>query len=155
MNDQMSDAGGISTAQLYGASIAVVSGVYSLFQATTGAGMSGSAWFMAALGVIVLVHGVVLVTPAASALGRASGPLMVGYSVLMLLNQAWLASGVGDGMGGGGMNDDGMMDGGSMNDGMQSGMDAASAMGADAGMVAIAVLMLASGVIMTSRDSGM
>ena len=136
--------------RLYGASIGVVSGVYSLFQATTGAGMSGSAWFMAALGVVVLVHGVVLVTPAASALGRASGPLMVGYSVLMLANQAWLAS-----MAGGGMNDGGMTDGGSMNDGMQSGMDAATGMGADAGMVAIAALMLASGVIMTRRDSGM
>jgi hypothetical protein len=80
---------------------------------------------------------------------------MIAYSVLMLANQAWLASTFGDGMGGGGMNDDGMMDGGSMNDGMQSGMDAASAMGADAGMVAIAVLMLASGVIMTRRESGM
>ncbi|MDH5020329.1 hypothetical protein [Halobacterium rubrum] len=155
MNDQMSAAEGVSTARLYGASIGVVSGVYSLFQATTGAGMSGSAWFMAALGAVVLVHGVVLVTPATSALGRASGPLMIAYSVLMLVNQAWLASTFGDGMAGGGMNDGGMMDGGSMNDGMQSGMDAASAMGADAGMVAIAALMLASGVIMTRRESGM
>lgn len=136
--------------RLYGASVGVVSGVYSLFQATTGAGMSGSAWFMAAVGVVVLVHGVVLVTPVASTLGRASGPLMVGYSVLMLLNQVWLASSFGDGMGGGGT-----MDSGSMNDGMQSGMDAASAMGADAGMVAVAVLMLASGIIMTRRGSGM
>ena len=136
--------------RLYGASIGVVSGVYSLFQATTGAGMSGSAWFMAALGVVVLVHGVVLVTPVASTLGRASGPLMVGYSVLMLLNQVWLASSFGDGMGGGET-----MDSGSMNDGMQSGMDAASTMGADAGMVAVAGLMLASGIIMTQREPGM
>jgi hypothetical protein len=150
MNDQMSETGGVSTMRLYGASVGVVSGVYSLFQATTGAGMSGSAWFMAAVGVVVLVHGVVLVTPVASTLGRASGPLMVGYSVLMLLNQVWLASSFGDGMGGGGT-----MDSGSMNDGMQSGMDAASAMGADAGMVAVAVLMLASGIIMTRRGSGM
>lgn len=136
--------------RLYGASIGVVSGVYSLFQATTGAGMSGSAWFMAALGVVVLVHGVVLVTPVASTLGRASGPLMIGYSVLMLLNQVWLASSFGDGMSGGGT-----MDSGSMNDGMQSGMDAASTMGTDAGMVAVAGLMLASGIIMTRRESGM
>lgn len=147
MNDQ---TGGVSAVRLYGASIAVVSGVYSLFQATAGAGMSGSAWFMAVLGAVVLVHGVVLVTPAASVLGRASGPLMVGYSVVMLANQAWLANTAGDGMG-----DGGMMDSGSMNDGMQSGMDAASAMGADAGMVALAVVMLASGVIMTRRESGM
>lgn len=150
MNDQMSDSEGVSTMRLYGASIGVVSGVYSLFQATTGAGMSGSAWFMAVLGAVVLVHGVVLVTPVASTLGRASGPLMIGYSVLMLLNQVWLASSFGDGMGGGGM-----VDSGSMNDGMQSGMDAASTMGADAGMVAIAVLMLASGIIMTRRESRM
>jgi len=154
MNDQVRGSGDVSTTRLYGASIAVVSGVYSLFQATSGAGMSGSAWVMAALGAVVLVHGVVLVTPAASALGRASGPLMIGYSVLMLANQAWLASMAGDGTSGDGMGG-GMMDSGSMNDGMQSGMDAASAMGADAGMVAIAVLMLASGVIMARRESGM
>ena len=78
----------------YGASIGVVSGVYSLLQARTGAGMSGSAWFMATLDAVVFVHGAVLVTPAASAPGRASGPLLVAYSVPMLLNQAWLASGV-------------------------------------------------------------
>jgi hypothetical protein len=42
-----------------------------------------------------------------------------------------------------------------MDGGMQTGMDGASAMGADAGMVAIAALMLASGIIMTRRESGM
>jgi hypothetical protein len=144
MNDQMGEARGVSTMRLYGASVALVSGGYSLYQATTGMAMSGmgasgSAWFMAALGVVVLVHGAVLLTPAVAALGRASGPLMVGYAVLMLLNQAWLATA------GGGMAADGTMNGG-----MQSGMD--TAMGADAGMVAIAVLMLASGVIMTQRS---
>jgi len=144
MNGQTGDATGVSTMRLYGASVALVSGGYSLYQATTGMavsgmGASGSAWFMAALGVVVLVHGAVLLTPAVAALGRASGPLMVGYAVLMLLNQAWLATA------GGGMAADGTMNGG-----MQSGMD--TAMGADAGMVAIAVLMLASGVIMTQRS---
>ena len=144
MNDQMGEARGVSTMRLYGASVALVSGGYSLYQATTGMAMSGmgasgSAWFMAALGVVVLVHGAVLLTPAVAALGRASGPLMVGYAVLMLLNQAWLATA------GGGMAADGTMNGG-----VQSGMD--TAMGADAGMVAIAVLMLASGVIMTQRS---
>jgi hypothetical protein len=145
MNEQMSDAERVTTVRLYAASIGVVSGGYSLFQATTGAGMSGSAWFMAALGVVALGHGVVLMTPAASALGRASGPLMVGYSVLMLLNQAWLQR----------ISGDGTMTSGSMDGGMQTGMDGASAMGADAGMVAIAALMLASGIIMTRRESGM
>ncbi|WP_232700503.1 hypothetical protein [Halobacterium wangiae] len=154
MNDQMGNARRVSTMRLYGASVALVSGGYSLYQATTGmatsgtgmmgTGMTGSAWFMAALGVVVLVHGAVLLTPAASSLGRASGPLMVVYAVLMLVNQAWLATAWGGGMTGGG----------TMNDGsMRSGMDAA--MGADAGMVAIAVLMLASGVIMTQRKEMM
>ena len=155
MNGQTGDATGVSTMRLYGASVALVSGGYSLYQATTGmatsatgmmgTGMTGSAWFMAALGVVVLVHGAVLLTPAATALGRASGPLMVVYSVLMLVNQAWLAT-----TGRGGMMNGSTMNDGSMSDGMQSGMDAA--MGADAGMVAIAVLMLASGVIMTQRS---
>ena len=153
MNGQTGDATGVSTMRLYGASVALVSGGYSLYQATTGMAMSGmgasgSAWFMAALGVVVLVHGAVLLTPAATALGRASGPLMVVYSVLMLVNQAWLAT-----TGRGGMMNGSTMNDVSMSDGMQSGMDAA--MGADAGMVAIAVLMLASGVIMTQRHEMM
>ena len=42
MNDLMSGVGGVSTARLYGASVAVVSEVYSLFQATTGARMTGA-----------------------------------------------------------------------------------------------------------------
>lgn len=145
MNVQMDDEDGVSTMRLYGASIAIVSGGYSLYQATTGAGMTGSAWLMVALGVVVLVHGVVLLTPAASILGRASGPLMVGYAVLMVVNQAWLATSANDAAPSDGM----------MNDGMQGGMGAASSMGADAGMVAIAILMLASGVIMTRRGETM
>lgn len=131
----------ISTARLYGSAIALVSGGYSAYLATTGAEMTGSAWLMLALGVVVALHGVVLVTPLAGRLGAASGPLMVAYSVLMLLNQAWMASmgrsGMGDGMGG------------------TDGMSPATGMGWDAGMVAIALLMLASGVIMTVRRNGM
>jgi hypothetical protein len=89
----------------------------------------------------------VLLTPAAARLGGASGPLMLGYAALMLLNQlrlaaGWTTMGTG-GTGGAGMGGTGM-------DGMGSTAGAA-AMGADAGMVAIAVLMLASGIIMTVR----
>ena len=100
---------------------------------------------MAVLGVVVVVHGVVLLTPAADRLGSASGPLMIGYALLMLLNQA-LVGATGSmnwGMGGG----MGMQGGGGM---MGSGMTAGMAW--DLGMVALAVLMLVSGVIMTNRS---
>lgn len=137
---------GLSTTRLYGSVIAIVSGAYSLWLATSGADMTNSAWLMLALGLVVLLHGVVLVTPLASSLGRASGPLMIAYAVVMLLNQAWMTTD----MGTGGM--DGGMDGG-MNGGM-GGMDPAMA-GPDAGMVAIAILMLASGIIMTVRSGRM
>ena len=69
---------------------------------------------------------------------------MVVYSALMLLNQLRLAAGETGSTGMGGMN------------GMEGGMNSAdagmAAMGTDAGMVAIAVLMLASGLIMTFRS---
>jgi hypothetical protein len=123
--------------RLYGTIIALVSGGYSIYLATTGGAMATSAWLMLVLGVVVLVHGVVLLTPLAAQIGRASGPLMLVYAVLMLLNQVWMASTVGSGMG------DGMT-------GMD-GMNSVNGMGWDAGMVAIALLMLASGAIMTAR----
>lgn len=132
---------GVSTTRLYGSAIAIVSGVYSLLASTTGgmmgtnAGLSG--WLMLVLGLVVLVHGVVLLTPAAARLGAASGPLMIGYAVLMLANQAalgvWSGTRMGSGMG-------------MMGDSMSAGM------GWDAGMVALAALMLASGLIMTAGD---
>ncbi len=130
----------ISTMRLYGSLIAFISGSYSVYLSTAGSGMSGSAWFMLALGVVVVIHGVVLLTPVATRLGTASGPLMIGYAVLMLLNQGLMltrdpmGSGMDSGMGSG------------MNGGMASGVATV-----DGGMVAIAVLMLASGVIMTVR----
>lgn len=129
----------ISSTRLYGSVIAIVSGVYSLWLATGGAGMTGSAWLMLLLGVIVLLHGVVLVTPLAATIGSASGPLMIVYAALMLVNQVWMASRSDSGSVGG-------MDGG------MGGMDGAAMMGPDAGMIAIAVLMFASGVIMTLRS---
>jgi len=148
------------TTRQYGAAIALVSGVYSLLSATTGSGMmsSNSGLLMALLGVIVIVHGVALLTPYSSRLGNASGPLMIGYSLVMLLNQAlvgvtgsmnWgMGSGMESGMNGG--------MGGGMSGGMGSSMTAG--MGWDLGMVALAVLMLLSGFIMTNRrtdSSGM
>lgn len=125
----------ISTMRLYGSAIAVVSGVYSVFLSTN-AEMMGSMWGMLLLGLIVLVHGVVLLTDWAAQLGEWSGPLMIGYSVLMLLNQAWVESTA-------------SMESNAMGGGMTT--STMGSAGADSGMVAIAVLMLASGFIMTVR----
>ena len=144
----MADPDDVSTMRLYGATIALVSGLYSSYVAVTGMEMTLGAWFMLGLGVVVFVHGVILLTPAADSLGDASGPLMLGYAALMLLNQLRLQFGSGVGM----MND-GMS--GGMDGGMGSGMNSVGMMGPDPGMVAIAALMLASGVIMTVRDDGM
>ncbi len=134
----MATSNSLSTMRLYGSIIALVSGGYSIYLATTGTGMATSAWLMLALGVVVLVHGAVLLTPLAARLGSASGLLMLGYAAVMLLNQVWMVSMGSSGMGGGmsGMNDVNTVAGG---------------MGWDAGMVAIALLMLASGAIMTAR----
>jgi hypothetical protein len=148
----MERSDGIPVVRLYGATIGIVSGVYSGYLSVTGMSMSIGAWFMLALGAVVLVHGIALLTPVADRIGTASGPLMLAYAVLMLLNQLRLETGATMDSSGGGMN-------GGM-DGMSSGMatDPATgmaAMGADPGMVAIAVLMLASGLIMTVRTDGM
>lgn len=134
----------ISNTRLYGASIAVVSWVYFGYLAVGGTGMSLGAWFMLALGAVVLVHGIVLLTPAADRLDEARGPLMIVYAVLMLANPVWLVLA---GPSNGGMGADGM------DSGMGGGIEMA-AMTADAGMVAVAVLMLASGVIMIVRRDG-
>lgn len=137
--DTENSAASISTMRLYGSLIALVSGGYSSFQSITGPAMTGSSWVMLVVGVIALVHGIVLLTPAVDRLGTASGPLMIGYAVVMLLNQGLMTT-------------DTMSSG--MDSGMGSSMDggiAAGGMGVDVGMIAIAVLMLASGVIMTAR----
>lgn len=140
-----------STTRPYGAAIAITSGVYSLVSATAGGtmgttGLGIAGWVMIAIGVVVVVHGVVLLTPAAERLGGASGPLMIAYSLVMLLLQALGGTGT---MGGTGMT-------GGMEGGMGSmggmGSTATAGMGWDLGMVALAVLMLFSGIVMTTRD---
>lgn len=141
-----------NTTRQYGAAIAIVSGLYSLVSATGGQGMMGSnsGLLMTLLGIVVVIHGVVLLTPYVHRLGNASGPLMIAYSLLMLFNQALVGvTGSADwGMGMGSGMESGMN--GGMNGGMGSAMTAG--MGWDLGMVAIAVLMLISGVIMTNRS---
>jgi hypothetical protein len=116
-------------ARLYGASIAIVSGTYSVVSATIGMGSTGvGGLVMLAVGVVVLVHGVALLTAAAGVIGRASGPLMIVWAAIMLLNQLLSATLPGWTMGG--------------------------SMSWDGGMVAIALIMLASGLIM-SRPAAM
>ena len=67
----------------YGAAIALVSGLYSLISTISGSGMMDSI-----SGLLMIVHSGILLTPYASRLGNTSGPLMISYSLLMLLNQA-------------------------------------------------------------------
>jgi len=133
----------ISNTRLYGASIAFASGLYSLWSASMATRMTTGGWLMSLVGVVVLVHGAVLLTDYADRLGGASGPLMIAYAVVMLLNQALLGTGMLNGgtMGGGTMGTNGGMGGSTVSAGM----------GWDAGMVALAALMLVSGLIM-SRD---
>lgn len=130
----------VSNTRLYGAGIAVASGGYSLWSATSGSTMTPSSWVMLLLGFIVLVHGGILLTDYATRLGRASGHLMIVYGVVMVLNQAFLAGDIFADLQGtnGGM-------------GMNGGM---GTVGWDVGMVILALLMLLSGVIML-RDDGM
>lgn len=153
-----------STTRLYGAAIAITSGVYSLVSATAGGTMGSDAmmgsggtmgttglgiagWVMIAIGVVVVVHGVVLLTPAAEQLGGASGPLMIAYSLVMLLLQALGGTGTVGGMGMTGGMEGGMGSMGGM------GSTATAGMGWDLGMVALAALMLFSGIVMTTRDA--
>lgn len=139
----------VSNTRLYGTAIAFASGGYSLASAAGASRMVASAWLMLGLGAVVIVHGALLLTSFADDLGATSGALMVGYSLVMLANQTALATGaMDDGTGG--------MDGGmSGSGGMGSGGDATmtATMSWDLGMVALAALMLASGLIMF-RDDG-
>lgn len=130
----------VSNTRLYGAAIAFVSGLYSLWSASMASRMVTSSWLMLVLGVVVIAHGAVLLSSYADRLGDASGPLMIVYSVVMLLNQALLGTGM-------------MADGSGMGDGM-GGSAMTTGMGWDAGMASLAVLMLVSGLIMT-RDGEM
>lgn len=130
----------VSNTRLYGAAIAITSGLYSLWSASMASRPTTSSWLMSLLGVIVIVHGGVLLTDYANRLGGTGGPLMIVYALVMLLNQALLGTRMmddGSGMGmGGGMGGSGMTTG----------------MGWDAGMAVLAVLMLVSGLIML-RDT--
>lgn len=138
--------GGLSTTRQYGSAIAIVSGVYAIgipgaallemSDAGTMDPLGIGGWVMLGVGVAALVHGVLLLTPVARGMGAISGPLMLVWSGIMLGNQLLTATVPNWGMAGSGMGD---------------GMDVAmsASMDWDPGMVAIAALMLVSGLIMT------
>ena len=108
--------------RLYASAIALVSGIYSVGSAIAGGmGMMpmGDS-LMLLIGIIVVAHGIVLLTPLARRLGRASGPLMIVWAAIMLANQLLTAT-----------------------------TSRATMASWDAGMVALAAVMLVSGVIMS------
>lgn len=113
-----------SDSRLYASTIAIVSGIYSIASAAGGmdATMPMAGSVMLLIGVAVLIHGTVLLTPLAERLGRLSGPLMVLWATVMIGNQIVAAT----------------MSGGSMR-----------SMTWDGGMVGLAALMLVSGLIMS------
>jgi hypothetical protein len=114
----------IGDTRLYGSAIAIVSGIYSVAAAgSDGMGsMPVNDSVMLVLGIVVLAHGIALLTPLADRFGRASGALMLVWAGIMLGNQALAAT--------------------------SSSAPMMSDASWDGGMVAIAVLMLASGLIM-------
>jgi hypothetical protein len=123
----------IPDTRLYAGAIAIVSGIYSILAALADdmAPMPPSALVMLLVGIIVLVHGAIILTPAAQRIGRISGPAMLLWAGFMLGNQALAATMSSWTMGGP--------------------MAGSSSMGWDGGMLAIAVLMLVSGLIMMRR----
>lgn len=147
----------VSDTRLYGAAIAFASGGYSLASALGATRTTASMWLMLLLGLVVVVHGALLLAPSVPLADATSGGLMLAYAVVMLANQAALATGLLGGMTGDGMGGvDGSMDGGGGAMGSMGG-DATmtAAMPWDLGMVVLASLMLASGAIMLRSDDGM
>jgi hypothetical protein len=111
----------VTSSRLYGAAIALVSGLYSVASGLgdDSAAMRMGTSVMLVIGGVVIVHGIVLLTPIAERMGAVSGPLMVAWAAVMLTNQLL-----------------------------------AGTMGWDGGMVALACLMLISGLIMSIRTRG-
>ena len=114
-------------ARLYAGAIALASGIYSIGSAIAGdmGMMPVSDSVMLVVGIVVIAHGIVLLTPLAERLGRASGPLMIVWAAIMLVNQ------------------------------LLGTMSSSMPVSWDAGMVALAALMLASGLIMSRRPGRM
>lgn len=116
---------GRSVARLYGGSIAVVSGIYSVYLSMYGVMMPGmSRPFMLLLGAAVLAHGAALLTPLHRRIRRVSGPLMVLWGLLMAGMQLWTYA------------------------------STANLFMVEEGMVAVGTIMAISGVLM-SRRGGM
>ncbi|MGH2382810.1 MAG: hypothetical protein ACRDG7_16535 [Candidatus Limnocylindria bacterium] len=108
-------------ARLFASAIALVSGIYSVASGIGGdtGMMPMNDTVMLLVGIVVIAHGVALLTPLAERLGRTSGPLMIVWAAIMIANQLVAAA-------------------------------SGSMASWDRGMVALALLMIASGVIMSS-----
>lgn len=124
-----------ATYRMYGAAIALVSGTYSMWSASMASSFDVNAWLMLILGAIVVIHGVILLTQFATLLGSLSGPLMVGYALVMLGHQTLLGLGLLGTEGGTGME------------------PVRTTMAFDGGMVALSALMLISGVLMVREPT--
>ncbi|MFB6254784.1 MAG: hypothetical protein ABEI06_09245 [Halobacteriaceae archaeon] len=130
----------VTNTQLYGSSIAIMSGLYSLWGAWASPQISPSGWIMILLGVIVIIHGIILLSGASDYLSGLSGPLMIGYAIIMLLLQVISGS---------------MMETNTEMNPVMDGTMPQATMGWDPGMVALAMLMLISGFIMLQSNEDM
>lgn len=79
------------SSEIYGGLIAFISGLYSVSLGMNSMNMA-SMWLMNILGAIVLFHGFALLVDLDLEFMQYSGELMIGYSAVMLLNQAWMYS---------------------------------------------------------------
>lgn len=77
--------------EMYGGIIAVISGLYSISLGMQSMNMA-SMWLMYLLGAAVTIHGAALLVDMDLEFLESSGELMVGYSIVMLLNQGWMYS---------------------------------------------------------------
>ena len=138
---------GAPTMRQYGATIAPVTGAYSLLFVIIGGEIMKSmgSVVMGLLGIIGVGHGVILLTSYGDRLGIVSGPIIIGYLVLMLIKQAAISVNKGRNW----------RMGGRMGTGMDSGMDSSIESGMTAGITwnhgMVALTVLTSGVIMANR----
>lgn len=119
-----------SNLRLYASAIAIVSGLHGIYVTTTGVQMTANAWFMLAVGLLVTMHGLILLTPRAPG-PLASGVRMIVYGVIMIADPILVATR--QGVPGGPLSADPI---------------------ASMGTIAFGVLLLVSGAIMVVRERG-
>ena len=127
------------TSRWYGGLVAVVAGIYAIAMAAWGPGMSYADWFLLVVGGVVFGHGVALVGGFSRRLDATSGALLVGYALVLVLSQAWL-----------GVRDDSPLQQGTLSSPSVHRELGWSTLPWDPGLVALAIVLLGSGVIMTA-----